>query len=70
MSISQYRKAKYVQSEPKPIVQHLYVKSLKAKLLGNHNLAVKLREAYEKRYENTAHFMTQSGLKAACRLAA
>ncbi len=32
VSISQYRKARYVLSEPKPSVQHLYVKSLKAKL--------------------------------------
>ncbi len=71
VSISQYRKAKYVLSEPKPSAQHLYVKSLKAKLLGDRNLAVKLREAFEKRYESTAHCMTRSGLKkAACRLAA
>ncbi len=39
--LSQYRKAKYVLSEPKPSVQHLYVNSLKAKLLGDRNLAAK-----------------------------
>ncbi len=71
VSISQYRKAKYVLSEPKPSVQHLYAKSLKAKLLGDRKLAAKIRKAFEKRYESTAHCMTRSGLKkAACRLAA
>ena len=69
--LSAYRKARYVLSEPKADVKNTYVYALKTKLIGNRKHAVKLMEAFKKKYQSTAKRLTRTGLTiAVCRIAA